>query len=202
MELMLERAIQAVDRNKAPLITTPRTTDAKLFLFQAVLSSAQGKALRTAWLTIDLTTPDGKTGTDLAAALTEHGIAPGDRWPNAGSPSAERVKSLERLIPLAVQKANAMVNTLRNDHIQAAAPRTAAAIARLDSWRDKSTRQLLTLKESYEAKALIPQIARVDKQIRDIDATYSRHRATIEVTLQPEQHASLRLAAVLAGGNS
>jgi hypothetical protein len=95
-----------------------------------------------------------------------------------------------------------MVNTLRNDHIQAAAPRTAAAIARLDSWRDKSTRQLLTLKESYEAKGLIPQIARVDKQIRDIDATYSRHRATIEVTLQPEQHASLRLAAVLAGGNS
>jgi hypothetical protein len=27
-----------------------------------VLSSAQGKALRTAWLSIDLTTPDGKTG--------------------------------------------------------------------------------------------------------------------------------------------
>ena len=202
MELMLERAIQAVDRNKAPLITTPSAPNAKLFLFQAVLSSAQGKALRTAWLTIDLTTSDGKTGTDLAAALTEHGIAPGDRWPNAGSPSAERVKSLERLIPLAVQKANAMVNTLRNDHIQAAAPRTAAAIARLDAWRDKSTRQLLTLKESYEAKALTPQIARVDKQIRDIDATYTRHRATIEVTLQPEQHASLRLAAVLAGGNS
>ena len=202
MELMLERAIQAVDRNHAPLITTPMPASNKLFLFQAVLSSAHGKALKTAWLTVDLTTPDGILGTDIAAALETHGLPPAAPWPNSGTLPAADIKAIERLIPLAVQKANAMVTTLRNDHISDAAPRTAASIARLDSWKHKRITQLTAQREQHAANNLTPQVARVEKLIREVNATYDRHRATIEVTLQPEQHASLRLAAVLAGGNN
>jgi len=192
-----DRMLAAFGRHQAPVLAgvPGLAPDETVFVLSGLVPNRKSHPLIYAWLGVAFRGDRFEALVPFEALVERTGL--GHRpIPNRGL--AADIVALERLLPVAVERARAWVVERRNAFEREVNVKLDAALAALDALKARQLRQLeLRLEQSRQAEAF--KRHRAEQQRRDIEAVFDEYLEWIQDTMTTERQPWLKVVCAMTG---